>query len=60
MIFTTLKDMYSSTTLRTNFLTTLLSMLKSKINELDGSSSSSTQDKIDALQYLYDLTYEYL
>lgn len=60
IIFTTLKDLYTST-LRTSFLNTLLTMLNEKISELEGdSTSSSTQKKIDALQYLYDLTEEYL
>ena len=61
IIFTTLKDLYSSSSLRTDFLNTLLSMINSKISELEGdTASSSTQKKIDTLQYLYDLTHEYL
>ena len=37
-------------------------MIKSKITDLDNGSdtSSSVQDKIDALQYLYDITDSYL
>jgi hypothetical protein len=59
-IFTSLRDIYSSSK-RTDFLNTLLSMIKRKISDLEGGNeSSSTQKKISTLQYLYDLTKEYL
>jgi hypothetical protein len=58
-IFLTIKDLYTDTTLRNQFLTTLLLALQDRIDSLD-ENDSEDQDKIDALQYLYDVIQNYL
>ena len=56
-IFLSLKDMYSDESLRTTFFTTLMNSLQNQIDSLDATNDA---DKIDALQYLYDVIDSYL
>jgi hypothetical protein len=52
-----LKDIYSDSTQRETFFTALMSSLQDKIDALDEDDDA---DKIDALQYLYDIIDNYL
>ena len=56
-VFMALKDMYSDSTTRTTFFTTLMNSLQDQIDSLD---EQDDVDKIDALQYLYDVVDNYL
>ncbi|MEI7563489.1 MAG: hypothetical protein WCJ39_07835 [bacterium] len=56
-IFLSLRDMYSDEGLRTTFFTTLMHSLQNQISSLDATNDA---DKIDALQYLYDVIDNYL
>lgn len=56
-VFMALKDIYSDSTQRETFFTALMSSLQDKIDALDENDDA---DKIDALQYLYDIIDNYL
>lgn len=56
-IFLTLRDLYANSSTRISFFNLLLDSLEIKIASLD---EDNEQEKIAALQYLYDLIEQYL
>jgi len=52
-----LRDLYANDATRTTFFTALLTSIQSTI---DGLNADTDSDRIDALQYLYDVINNYL